>query len=154
MTEKNADYSPEPGTSGAERPSSPGAVRESASSPFAARDEAKKWPTSAAEFDEMFDNGEDIDHLIDWSRGERINAPKRVNVDFPAWMVRSLDAHAKKRGVTRQALIKMWLADRLEAASSVRAGWAEAAAEVAKHETEEEAEWRSFGNEGDRDLKW
>lgn len=41
---------------------------------------------------------------------------RRVNVDFPDWMVRSLDRQAKKRGVTRQALIKMWLADRLEAA--------------------------------------
>jgi len=65
----------------------------------------------------MFDNGEDIDHLIDWSRAVFVNQPaKRVNVDFPAWMVRSLDVQAKKRGVTRQALIKMWLADRLEAA--------------------------------------
>lgn len=65
----------------------------------------------------MFDNGEDIDHLIDWSKAEFINRQsKRVNVDFPQWMVRSLDAQAQKRGVTRQALIKMWLADRLEAA--------------------------------------
>jgi hypothetical protein len=64
----------------------------------------------------MFDKSEDIDHLIDWSSAKRIEAPKRVNVDFPAWMVRGLDAQAKKRGVTRQALIKMWLADRLEAA--------------------------------------
>lgn len=82
------------------------------------RDAAKKWPSSAAEFDEMFDRGEDIDHLIDWSSAERVNAPKRVNVDFPAWMVQSLDKQAKKRGVTRQALIKMWLADRLETAGS------------------------------------
>ena len=41
--------------------------------------------------------------------------PKRVNVDFPLWMVNRLDESAKQRGVTRQALIKMWLADRLEA---------------------------------------
>ena len=69
------------------------------------------------EFDAAFDNGEDIDHLIDWSSARRINGPaKRVNVDFPPWMVRGLDNQAKKRGVTRQALIKMWLADRLEAA--------------------------------------
>lgn len=81
------------------------------------RDVAKKWPTTTAEFDEMFDNGEDIDHLLDWSSARRVNQPaKRVNVDFPAWMVKRLDQHAQKRGVTRQALIKMWLADRLEAA--------------------------------------
>ncbi len=43
--------------------------------------------------------------------------PKRVNVDFPLWMVNRLDENAKKRGVTRQALIKMWLADRLEASA-------------------------------------
>jgi hypothetical protein len=71
---------------------------------------------TTAEFDRMFDDGEDIDHLIDWSSAQRVNATKRVNVDFPAWMVERLDGHAKKRGVTRQALIKMWLADRLEAA--------------------------------------
>lgn len=65
----------------------------------------------------MFDNGEDIDHLIDWSSAKRPGLEaKRVNVDFPTWMVQRLDRHARKRGVTRQALIKMWLADRLEAA--------------------------------------
>lgn len=63
----------------------------------------------------MFDDGEDIDHLIDWSSAERVNTPKRVNVDMPSWMVKRLDAQANRRGVTRQALIKMWLADRLEA---------------------------------------
>lgn len=71
---------------------------------------------SAEEFDRMFDDGEDISEYIDWSSAERINAPKRVNVDIPTWMLRSLDVHATRRGVTRQALIKMWLADRLEAA--------------------------------------
>jgi hypothetical protein len=71
----------------------------------------------AARLDEMFDNGEDVSEFFDWSQARRPGlAPKRVNVDFPAWMVRSLDAQAQKRGVTRQALIKMWLAERLEAA--------------------------------------
>ena len=71
---------------------------------------------SGEQFDAMVDNGEDIDAYVDWSSATRLNQPpKRVNVDFPAWMVRSLDAQAKRRGVTRQALIKMWLADRLEA---------------------------------------
>nr|WP_295661041.1 CopG family antitoxin [Polymorphobacter sp.] len=54
---------------------------------------------------------------LDLSTARRPNLePKRVNVDFPLWMVNRLDENAKKRGVTRQALIKMWLADRLEAA--------------------------------------
>ena len=70
---------------------------------------------SAEEFDRMFDDGEDISAYVDWSSAERINAPKRVNVDFPAWMVKRLDREAAKRGVARQALIKMWVADRLEA---------------------------------------
>lgn len=68
------------------------------------------------EFDRLFDEGSDeIDNWIDWSSARRPNAvPKRVNVDFPGWMVDRLDREAKHRGVSRQALIKMWLADRLE----------------------------------------
>jgi hypothetical protein len=72
---------------------------------------------TAEEFDRRFDDGEDISAHLDWSSARRPGLEaKRVNVDFPVWMVRSLDAQAQKRGVTRQALIKMWLADRLEAA--------------------------------------
>lgn len=72
---------------------------------------------SVEELDRMFDDGEDISAYIDWSKAERPGLkPRRVNVDFPDWMVRCLDAQAQKRGVTRQALIKMWLADRLESA--------------------------------------
>ena len=67
--------------------------------------------------DERFDDGEDVLDESDLSTAYRPNPePKRVNVDFPLWMVNRLDENAKKRGVTRQALIKMWLADRLEAA--------------------------------------
>ncbi len=68
------------------------------------------------EFDKMFDDGSDeIDDFIDWSKGKMVY-PKaqRVNVDFPPSMVRDLDAVARARGVTRQALIKMWLADKLD----------------------------------------
>lgn len=68
------------------------------------------------EFDRLFDEGSDeIDAFIDWSKA-RMDYPKpqRVNVDFPPDMVRSLDEVAQSRGVTRQALIKMWLADKLE----------------------------------------
>jgi hypothetical protein len=69
----------------------------------------------ASEFDRMFDDGEDISHLIDWKNGRRPGLEaRRVNVDFPNWMVEALDREARKRGVTRQSLIKLWLADKLE----------------------------------------
>lgn len=69
----------------------------------------------ASEFDRMFDDGEDISHLIDWKSGRRPGLEaRRVNVDFPNWMVEALDKEARKRGVTRQSLIKLWLADKLE----------------------------------------
>lgn len=78
----------------------------------------KPQKVSVEEFDRMFDDGEDIDHLIDWSSMTRPGLmAKRVNVDMPAHMVARLDDHAKRRGVTRQALIKMWLADRLDSAA-------------------------------------
>lgn len=73
---------------------------------------------SAEEFDRRFDDGEDISDYIDWSCARRPGLEiKRVNVDFPHWMVAKLDAEAKRRGVTRQALIKMWLSDRLDRAA-------------------------------------
>lgn len=67
----------------------------------------------------MFDKGEDIDHLIDWSSAQRVYATKRVIVDFPTRMVARLDREANERGVTRQALITIWLADLLDAADTV-----------------------------------
>ena len=71
----------------------------------------------ARELDRKFDAGEDLSRDIDWSKARRPNREaKRVNVDFPQWMVTSLDREARKRGVTRQSLIKLWLADKLEAA--------------------------------------
>jgi hypothetical protein len=73
---------------------------------------------SAEEFDRKFDDGEDISDYVDWSKATRPGrAIKRVNVDFPDAMVRRLDMEAARRGVTRQALIKMWLADRLDQAA-------------------------------------
>jgi hypothetical protein len=74
---------------------------------------------SAEEFDRLFDEGSDeIDQYLDWSKATRPGLEiKRVNVDFPQWMIARLDIEAKRRGVTRQALIKMWLADRLDAAA-------------------------------------
>jgi len=69
----------------------------------------------ASEFDRAFDEGGDVSAAVDWSRAQRPNlASRRVNVDFPAWMVEGLDARAAHLGVSRQALIKMWIAERLK----------------------------------------
>jgi len=69
----------------------------------------------ANELDKKFDKGEDVSDLIDWSKARRPNLEaKRVNVEFPTWMVQSLDNEARKLGVTRQSLIKLWLADKLK----------------------------------------
>lgn len=72
-------------------------------------------PISAEEFDRIFDEGEeDILPYLDMNNIRRPGLEsKRVNVDFPAWMVAALDKEARHLGVTRQSLIKMWLAERL-----------------------------------------
>jgi hypothetical protein len=68
----------------------------------------------AKTFDRKFDDGEKIVENLDLSKARRIGTDaKRVNVDFPAWMVDSLDREARRLGVTRQSLIKLWLADKL-----------------------------------------
>jgi hypothetical protein len=75
----------------------------------------------AKTFDRKFNAGEKIVDQLDLSNARRVGIdPKRANVDFPAWMVESLDREARRMGVTRQALIKLWLADRL--AQPARAG--------------------------------
>jgi len=72
-------------------------------------------PPKTTEFDERFDAGEDMSAHIDWSKARRLNVEaKRVNVDFPTWVVSRLDRRAQKLGITRQALIKMWIAERLQ----------------------------------------
>jgi hypothetical protein len=69
----------------------------------------------ASEFDKKFDDGEDILAELDLARGRRPGEEtKRINVDFPAWMLASLDREARRIGVTRQSIIKMWLAERLQ----------------------------------------
>ena len=70
----------------------------------------------AKDFDKKFDQGkEDIIDDLDISSLKRPNqAPRRVNVDFPEWMISSLDKEAARLGVTRQSIIKVWLAERLE----------------------------------------
>ena len=73
---------------------------------------------SAEEFDRRFDDGEDMSDFLDWSRARRPGLEsKRVNLGMPQHMIAKLDVQARQRGVTRQALMKMWLADRLESAA-------------------------------------
>jgi hypothetical protein len=71
----------------------------------------------ASEFDKKFDEGEDITKYLDVSKAKRPGQEqKRVNVDFPTWMIRLLDKEAKRLGVPRQAIIKVWIGERLEKA--------------------------------------
>ncbi len=71
----------------------------------------------AREFDKKFDEGEDISKYLDVSKTKRPEQEqKRVNVDFPLWMIHLLDKEAKRLGVPRQSIIKVWLAERLEKA--------------------------------------
>lgn len=71
----------------------------------------------AKEFDKKFDQGKkDIIDDLDLSTARRANQEqKRINVDFPAWVVESLDREAARMGVTRQSIIKVWLVERLKA---------------------------------------
>jgi hypothetical protein len=69
----------------------------------------------ARKFDSDFDSGKDISSSLDLSKIKKPNQKqKRVNVDFPIWMIDSLDKEAARLGVTRQSIIKVWLAERLE----------------------------------------
>lgn len=70
----------------------------------------------ASELDKKFDAGEEdiLDHF-DLSKVEKPNYDiKRVNVDFPSWMINSLDQEAKRLGVPRQSIIKIWISERLD----------------------------------------
>jgi hypothetical protein len=69
----------------------------------------------ASELDRKFDDGESVMDKLDLASTRKLNLDQRkVNVDFPIWMIESLDRVARKLGVTRQSVIKMWLAERLE----------------------------------------
>ena len=73
----------------------------------------------AKDFEQRFDEGVVLTASLDLSKARRVlQAQKRVNVDFPTWMIDSLDREASKLGVTRQSVIKIWLAERLEATAS------------------------------------
>ena len=68
----------------------------------------------AEEFDRRFEQGEDVTSCLDLARARRPGEEqRRVNVDFPLWMVESLDREARRLGVTRQSIIKVWIAERL-----------------------------------------
>jgi len=72
----------------------------------------------ASELDKKFDEGEDILEFLDLSRARRPGQEqKRVNVDFPLWMIHRLDKEAKRLGVPRQSIIKIWIAERLQKVS-------------------------------------
>lgn len=73
----------------------------------------------AKKFDVDFDSGKNVTAALDLSKARRpLQEQKRVNVDFPTWMIESLDREASRLGVTRQSIIKVWLAERLEQAAS------------------------------------
>lgn len=73
----------------------------------------------AKDFDRQFDEGADVSKELDISKAKRTRQElRRVNVDFPKWMIERLDKEASRIGVTRQSVIKIWLSERLEKVTS------------------------------------
>ena len=69
----------------------------------------------AKELDALFDSGEDISSHLDLSTKRRPGLKqKRVNVDFPSWMIETLNREASRIGVTRQSIIKVWISERIK----------------------------------------
>lgn len=69
----------------------------------------------AKEFDAKFEKGEDLTRYLDLTKARRPDQEqRRVNVDFPSWMIHSLDREADRLGVTRQSIIKVWISERLK----------------------------------------
>jgi hypothetical protein len=82
----------------------------------------KNSTMTAKQFDERFDRGEDISAFVDKSSIKRPGIePRRVNVDFPEWVIKSLDTESKMIGVSRQSLIKLWISERLQEERQARA---------------------------------
>jgi len=76
---------------------------------------ARQNSMKAKELDKKFDKGEDISKFLDLSRASRPGRDqRRVNVDLPKWMIESLDKEALRLGVTRQSIIKVWIAEKLQ----------------------------------------
>ncbi len=75
----------------------------------------KKKYITAAEFDERFDAGEDLSVHYDLEHAVRPGLEqRRVSVDFPVWMVQRLDTVARRLGVTRQSVIKVFISEKLK----------------------------------------
>jgi hypothetical protein len=75
----------------------------------------KKKKINAEQFDAAFEKGEDISNYLIEGTAKRINTKiKRVNIDFPQWIIDCLDLESKRLGVTRQSLVKMWIAERFD----------------------------------------
>ncbi len=75
----------------------------------------------AQAFDEAFEAGDDLLQHLDLAKATRPGlTAKRVNVDFPAWLLKALDLEAARAGVARQALIKVWLAERIKVEAARR----------------------------------
>jgi hypothetical protein len=69
----------------------------------------------AEDFDKKFEEGQDISGFLDLSQAERPgHSSKRINVDFPVWMIQMMDKESKRLGVTRQSIIKIWIAEKLK----------------------------------------
>ena len=69
----------------------------------------------AKDFDKKFEFGEDLTDNLDFSGSRRVNQElKRVNIDFPVWVVEQLDKQSKRLGISRQALVKVWIAEKLK----------------------------------------
>ena len=65
------------------------------------------------DFDEAFDRGDSVTKFLYKSKARRVNEElKRVNIDFPVWVIASLDREARRLGISRQSLVKMWIAER------------------------------------------
>lgn len=74
----------------------------------------------AKNFEDKFENGDEILKHLDLSKAKRpMQKQKRINVDIPEWMIDSLDREASRVGITRQSIIKVWLAERLEQSQSL-----------------------------------
>lgn len=72
-------------------------------------------PTTAENLIDKFDNGEDVSDYFDFEQAEfHASQTRRVNIDFPMWVVDALDAEAHRLGISRQALVKIWIVEELD----------------------------------------
>jgi len=75
----------------------------------------KKKYISAEEFDEKFEAGEDLSEYLDLDKAVRPELKqKKIRLQLPEWMLGSVDREAKKLGVSRQAVLRMWISEKLK----------------------------------------